>query len=635
MCGFFGIIQENPDKKIAVKKISTLMEHRGPDDWGWLSLKGNSVERGRKDIECSGNVVLSHQRLSIIDLTESGWQPMISGCERFSISYNGEIYNYIELKNELINLGHSFSSDTDTEVILEAWKKWGIDCVARFKGMFAFSLLDKELGRIYLARDFFGIKPAYYCQWENGWGFGSTLNSLKSLRGVSSERVPQKVYEFLRRGMSDRGENTLYKDINQVLPGSILEFDINSLELITKHTYRQLNPAINTQISFNDAVIKTRELFVDSVKLHMRSDVRIGAALSGGIDSSAIVCTMRHLCPELELHTFTFVSEDEQRSEEKWADIVNKHTNAIAHKIKPESNDIIKDIDHLFKAQEEPFSSTSIYAQYKVFEAVKHSGVKVILDGQGADEMLGGYMYYQGARLATLIRKGNFKGAIDFMRNTRELPGRSNSLLFKLAGSYLLPQSIIPLARQMSGKSFYPKWLNKDWLKKNNIQNRVDKIKRDAARGYLTPHLIDSLQGLAHLLRYEDRNSMFHSIESRVPFLIPELAEFLLSLPESYLISDNGVSKYVFREAMREIVPDSILDRQDKIGFEPPQNIWLHQMEPLISKLFEERPQTEEVNLDYVKDDINKLLSHGLVSDSHHIWRVFNSIWSIKSDEVS
>lgn len=634
MCGFFGVIQEDSEQKIDIKKISNLMEHRGPDDWGWISIRSQEFNQGQNTVDVSGKVILSHQRLSIIDLSDAGKQPMVSLCARFIISYNGEIYNYLELMNELKIRGHRFRGYSDTEVILAAWKEWGIVSVKKFKGMFAFSLVDTKTGRVYLVRDSFGIKPAYYCRWDNGWGFGSTLNSLRQLPGVSSERLPQKVYEYLRFGLSDRGEDTLYKDIQQVLPGSILEFDVQSLELIEKHTFWQLKSNINTQISFNDAIIKTRELFLESVKLHMRSDVRIGAALSGGIDSSAIVCAMRYLQPDLELHTFTFVSEDKLRSEEKWADIVNAHTKAIAHKIKPETGELIKDIDHLFKAQEEPFSSTSIYAQYKVFEEVKKSGVKVVLDGQGADEMLGGYIFYQGARLATLIQGGNFRAAYKFITNSSVFPERDYNLLIKLASSYLLPKSVIPLARQISRKSLYPNWLNKNWLKNNNIRHSLEKARKNSKIGYLSMHLLDSLKGMGHLLRYEDRNSMYHSIESRVPFLMPELAEFLLSLPESYLISDEGVSKYVFREAMRGIVPDAILDRHDKIGFESPQNIWLNQLRPSISDLFAEFLQTEEVHLEQINKDINQLLSLKLASDSHHIWRVFNFLSSMKSDET-
>lgn len=621
MCGFFGVIQKQSNNKVDIKRLSSAMGHRGPDDWGWLAIDKGEILRSRQDVPVTGDVILSHQRLSIIDLTEAGWQPMVSDCEQFIISYNGEVYNYKELREELSIIGHYFKSKSDTEVILAAWKEWGIEALRRFKGMFAMAILDRSKERIYLARDFFGIKPAYFCKWENGWGFGSTINSLKMLNGVSREKCPQNVYEYLRFGISDRDKQTLYKDIFQVLPGTVIEFNIKSLELIKEHKFWQLAPVIDTKISFEDAVIKTRELFLQSVKLHMRSDVPVGAALSGGIDSSAIVCAIRHLYPENEIHAFTFVSEDEKKSEEKWADIVVDHTSAIAHKIKPKSSDLLNEIDSLSEAQEEPYGSTSIFAQYKVYEAAKQNGIKVMLDGQGADELLGGYTYFQGARLATLMSSGQFYATWKFLTDSKALDDRNLWLLIKLAGPYLLPESLIPLLRKMVGKSLTPKWINQHWMNKNKVKSRTGAIKRLNNLGYLTSHLVDSTKQFANLLRYADRNSMYHSIESRVPFLLPELAEFLISLPEHFLINERGITKYVFREAMRGIVPDPILDRQDKIGFEVSQNMWFEELEKWVKGILDNNIKNDIINVPIIKGELDKITSGEIVSDSHHIWR--------------
>jgi asparagine synthase (glutamine-hydrolysing) len=632
MCGFFGIIQKNVGNKIEIKKLSTITEHRGPNDWGWLTYNNSKINRGRDDIKVEGQVILSHQRLSIIDLSEAGWQPMVSECKRYSISYNGEVYNYLELKEELKCLGYTFISQTDTEVIINSWKEWGIDCVKRFKGMFAFSILDSESERIYIVRDFFGIKPAYYCKWSNGWGFGSSINALKALKGVSRKKNNQNVYEYLRFGISDRGKDTLYENIKQVLPGTLIEIDINSLEIVNEHKFWQLKPVIDTKISFGEAVKKTRNLFLQSVKLHMRSDVSLGAALSGGIDSSAIVCSIRHLYPEKEIHTFTFVSEDEKKSEEKWADIVNIQTNSISHKIKPKSKDLLLEIDDLCKAQEEPFGSTSIYAQYKVYENAKAAGIKVMLDGQGADELLGGYLYYQGARLATMLSKCQLYASWQFLNQSKVLNERNFWLLLKMTGPYLLPENLIPVIRKIIGKSVVPQWLNKDWMERNRIKSRTGSMNKIKGLGYLNSHLIDSTKQFANLLRYADRNSMYHSIESRVPFLLPDFAEFLLSLPENYLINDQGVTKYVFREAMRGIVPDPILDRHDKIGFEVSQNLWFSQLQEWIMNVLLSDKNTEAININIIQDELKKVVLSNSTRNSHHIWRTLCYINSFKED---
>ncbi len=632
MCGFFGVIQRNTEFRIPIKEISSLMFRRGPDDWGWLSLNNGKILRSKKDVQIDGSVIFAHQRLSIIDLSDAGWQPMVSECERYSITYNGEIYNYLELKEELLRLGHKFNTHSDTEVIIVAWKEWGHNAVKRFKGMFAFSLIDKDANRVYIARDFFGIKPAYYCKWENGWGFGSTINSLKALQGVSFDKNPQRVYEYLRFGMTDRGVNTLYKDIKQVLPGTIIEIDICTLEIVQEHRFWKLKPVIDTKISFNEAVEKTREFFLESIKLHMRSDVPVGAALSGGIDSSSIVCSMRHLYPEKEIHTFTFVSENSERSEEKWADIVVDHANVIAHKIKPTSIDLANEIDELSSAQEEPYSSTSIFAQFKVYEAAKEAGIKVMLDGQGADEMLGGYLYYQGARLATLIRSGNIFAIWSFLNQSKVLDNRSVWLLFKMTGPYLIPETLIPMFRRMIGKSISPHWIDQNWMTENKIKSRSGAISKMAKLGYLTSHLVDSTKQIANLLRYADRNSMYHSVESRVPFLLPGFAEFLLSLPEEYLISDQGVTKYVFREAMRGLVPDAILNRHDKIGFEVSQNRWLSQLKNWTSESLNTSHNNGIIDIKFIQKEMENLNLYQAESDSQHIWRTVCILNCFKND---
>ena len=626
MCGFVAIIQKQENTKLPIWKLADAIKNRGPDDWGWLSYKNSETRLGREKKDISGQVLFAHRRLSIIDLSENGWQPMTYEDGRFAITYNGEIYNYLELKETLTDKGYSFSSTSDTEVILASWAEWGVDAPAKFRGMFAFCLLDKKLGRMFVVRDHFGIKPAYYCEWDNGLAFSSDHICLQMLPGTSRSLDQQKVYESLRFGMSDRGEKTIYKDIKQVLPASILEFDIKTQTLVNSIKYWEINPKKNNIDTFEEATKKVRDLFLESIELHLRSDVLIGAALSGGIDSSAIVCAIRHLRPNAELHTFTYIAEDDNLSEEKWADIVVEHTNAIAHKVKPSSENLVNNIEMVNDAQGEPYSSTSIFAQFKVFELAKQNKIKVMLDGQGADEMLGGYTYYQGSRLATMIKKGQLLAALKFIMNSTVFTGRKRITLLLHLGNILVPQWIVPYLRNIVGKSMAPPWFKKKWLKRNSIKTDIEKFSDKTNGDHLRSHLIDSLSGLAHLLRYEDRNSMYHSVESRVPFLLPELANYLVNLPECYLINETGVSKHVFREAMRGIVPDVILDRKDKVGFETPQADWMRQIKDATISKFDGLKNKEMVDFQLLKENLLNFPKMASGVDERAIWRNVNLI---------
>jgi asparagine synthase (glutamine-hydrolysing) len=604
MCGILGFWQRNhqPIDLAVIQKAAGTIFHRGPDDEGYLLFNlsnervvscGGSSSDARLELNSieqyfdqAFDVAFGFRRLSILDLSTRGHQPMSSADARYQIVYNGEIYNYLELRRELSGLGHDFHSASDTEVLLAAWEEWGPECLSRLVGMFAFALLDVKESALYLVRDFFGIKPLYYAWTPDGLAFASEIPSILEFSGVSRRVNPEKLYQYLRFGITDDGETTLFADIFQVPPAHFLRLNLRSTDEFTRTRYWGIELKKPMKIAFLDAADKLRELFLDSVRLHLRSDVPLGTALSGGIDSSSIVCAIRYLEPDAALHAFSFIAEDTGVSEEQFVDIAVEASGAIVHKVHISVDDLVSDLDYLIRVQGEPFGSTSIYAQHRIFRLAKDHGVKVMLDGQGADELLGGYVPYAGARFASLVMKGKLPTALRFLRAVSALPGRKRVWMHGVY--WLLPKFLSSLLRSAAGDVLMPSWLNKRWFTQRGVRPRFPHLRH---RGeYLRGELLSMLTStnLPMLLRYEDRNSMAYSVESRVPFLTPALVEFILSLPEDYLIANDGTSKAIFREAMRGIVPDDILTRQDKIGFATPESDWLKALRPWIEEQFGE-----------------------------------------------
>jgi asparagine synthase (glutamine-hydrolysing) len=586
VCGIAGIVCSPgyPEGARLSHPFLELLRHRGPDDHGWLIAARDGVRRGRGlPEEHPGDVILVHRRLSILDLSAAGWQPMGTPDDRYFIVFNGEIYNFVELRAELERLGHTFRSHSDTEVLLHACVAWGTAALSRLVGMFAFALLDRARRKLVLARDFFGIKPLYYADAGNGLAFASEIKALLALSGVSRRANPHRLYEYLVAGRTDHGGETLFAGIQQLPAAHYLEIGLDESRLPEPICYWRVDLNDKLDVSFHEASRRVRELFLDNVRLHLRSDVPVGAALSGGIDSSAIVAAMRHVAPRLELHTFSYVADDPELCEERWVDLAAKQVGAVQHKVHASSDEMVSDLDGLIYTQDEPFGSTSIYVQHRVFRLAREAGIKVMLDGQGADEMLAGYRHYLAARLASLLRQGRWLPALRFLRRAAGLPGSvARSRLLLQALGLLVPASCKTLAKRLLGRELLPGWLGAAWFAAHGVRpfDLGGHAGRDVLRSHLHRTLVET--SLPMLLRYEDRNSMAHSIESRVPFLTPQLAEFLLRLPEAYLLGPDGTSKRVFRSAMRGLVPDPVLDRRDKIGFATPERHWFLKMRPWV-----------------------------------------------------
>lgn len=577
MCGILGVFSR-VDSEMLGRRVGDglrALAHRGPD------------AHDRRPVSLSAGVChLGHARLSIIDLSPAGLQPMSSADGRYVIVFNGEIYNYLELRSELQALGCSFVSQSDTEVLIAAWAAWGEACLPRLTGMFAFAVLDREEATLTCVRDVFGIKPFFYSYDVESFCFASEVPALLSLRGTKVALNPQRAYDYLVHGDYDSTEQTFFEGVFHLPPGHILRLDLS--ERLTAKPRRWWTPVIAERhdLSFADAAERVRSLFLDSVRVHLRSDVPLGAALSGGIDSSAVVCAMRHVAPEHPIHTFSYVAEGTPVNEEPWADIVNAHAGATSHKVTVTAKELVRDLDDMIRAQGEPFGSTSIYAQYRVYQLARENGITVTLDGQGADELLAGYDGYPGQRIASLVDMGEWLGAVRFARGWADWPGRRLGDAAKLAAAATTDGWVYQTLRRASGRASMPEWMRENVLVEQGVKLRHPRQRPavTACGRRVAAELAHSLtqRGLASLLRHGDRNSMRFAIESRVPFLTLAQAELMLSLPESYLISDAGETKAVFRAAMRGIVPDAVLDRKDKVGFQTPEAAWIGAMSDTI-----------------------------------------------------
>jgi asparagine synthase (glutamine-hydrolysing) len=626
MCGFVAIINKH-HQSINIGSLLDTIRHRGPDDQGWLDWQAGQIRRGQSSENLSGEVILGHVRLSIIDLSKAGWQPMSSADERYHLVFNGEIYNYLELRKELESIGHIFHTRTDTEVLLVALIEWKESAITKLRGMFSFCFFDSRTLSMIIARDFFGIKPLYFSKTNGLFAFASEQKALLMLPGVSNRINAQSLYEYLQFGTTDQGAESMFEIIHQIPAGHYVRLSIDDAIPPIPIRYWSVDLSQKIHPTFQEAVQRVRELFLQSVALHLRSDVPVGTALSGGIDSSAIVCAVRYLNPNQEIHTFSFIADDEKLSEEKWVDIVNRHIGAITHKIHATREEMLDDLDDLIRAQGEPFGSTSIYAQYRVFKEAAKQNIKVMLDGQGADEMLGGYVYYQGSRLASIIKRMNVVGAYTFWRKSSYSIGRSAAQLTLYTVDELLPDWVRWNVRKLLSKGIPFLWLNKNWLLREKINIYPNTIKGIKGKDVLRLRMLETLtsSSIPHLLRYEDRNSMRFSIESRVPFLYTELVEYLYSLPEEYLIAQNGTSKYVFREAMRGIVPDEILDRKDKVGFATPERAWLTKMDLWVEKCLSQGDSLGCFEMNELRADWKKVME-GEAPFNFRCWRWFNAI---------
>lgn len=551
MCGLWASIGFSVDRAAI-----DLVEHRGPDDSGWEVVQTSK-----------GPLSLGSRRLAIIDVSESGVQPMHLPNENLSIVYNGEVYNHAMLRDELKKNGYTFTSLTDTEVVLTAYAHWGTKCLEYLKGMFAFVIWDQDKECLFIARDRFGIKPLYWFADEAGIAFSSEVKQFASIPSFTYRISKDVAYEYLSSGITDHRRETMFSDVFQLMAGEFLIIDLKTWQFDEKpnvQTWYEFaaNP-IEVEMEMEAASSHFYDLLKISVQEHLVSDVAVGSCLSGGIDSSAIVALASE--SKIQLRSVTAVFKDVEINEKAYADDVIQHIGINGVFVEPSLKDLISNIDAMHYSQDFPTASSSVFAQWCVFDAAAKLGIKVMLDGQGADEQLGGYSDSVIAYHAGLIRNGKWIRLFDELlaRPLSQSPvsGFTRALLSAL------PNSMQRFVRRLRGLEA-PEWLNAKFCAGRDSVLPF----RDSFSALSRDHFLKS--SLPALLRYEDRNSMAHSIEARVPFLDHNIVEFLQCVPDNQKIS-KGFTKLILRRAIEKFIPYSVAWRQDKIGFATPQSRWL------------------------------------------------------------
>lgn len=565
MCGIAGVISTGMGDPSLMNQMLAKLTHRGPDGQGIWS--GAEIGDGR--------LMLAHRRLSILDLSSAGAQPMTDSTGRYVLTYNGEIYNYLEVRSALVKLGATFRSNSDTEVILESYKHWGEACLARFNGMFAFALYDSVRGVLFCARDRYGEKPFLFSFGKDFLAFASEYKALLQHPGIPLDIDEWRLLRAAHNASTglDADSQTVFNAVQQLLPGEAMEVNVHTLHRRIWY-YWQVQPCgVRAVTNEQEVFDEFRELLIDSVRLRLRSDVPVGSCLSGGLDSSAIVCIVRHLLgPDAPYNTFTGHFPGTPADEWSYAEQVVNATGVRSHVVEPTVERLMADLPQFLQFNELPVGSSSQFAQWCVFHLAKENGVTVLLDGQGADEALGGYEQYFARYVEALLEKG------DTARLARELPLIRARYPLALAPPARSLRDRLPfrlrhgLSNRLGMGSSLLYGLRPDVAERVSLENAMP-----GKPGFnaLTNALVQDTFGryLTTLLRYGDRNSMAHSREVRLPFCDHRIAEFVFSLPPHLLMGDVQ-TKRLLRESMRGILPESIRTRWNKQGFRPPQDLW-------------------------------------------------------------
>jgi asparagine synthase (glutamine-hydrolysing) len=580
MCGIAGIIKLNKTKIDikTIKNMTNIIQHRGPDAEGiWL----NSDK----------TIGFGHRRLSIIAIGNDGAQPMNYFDNRYTITYNGEIYNYLEIKEILLIKGVFFNTNSDTEVILASYHIYKEKCLDLFDGMFSFVIYDSLENKVFCARDRFGEKPFHYCIYENSFYFGSEIKQFWAA-GIPKIIDDVKITSFIETGFLESKiskEKTFYKNVLRLDAAHYISLNLDSPKISpVKYWDIDLNKPKYSG-NFEDATKIFYSLLHESVKLRLRSDVQLGSSLSGGLDSSTIVSLINLISENApNQNTFSARFKDYDKDEGYYIkQILDSCKNLTDYNVWPDSNYFNDVFEKVIYYQDEPFGSSSSVAQYAVMELAKSKGVKVLLDGQGADEYLAGYPGYYEQYLNQLYHSSKH----NYYKELKKYNQLHNSNIRNFSETMTL---------RMKCGLFKKKILNQTMPFNNKLSEML---------------YYDTMNnGLKDLLRFADRNSMAHSVEVRLPFLSHKLVEFVFGLPDNYKLSD-GWSKYILRNSMQQYLPDKITWRVDKIGYEPPQQSWLShplwQQEISNSyKYFQVEKEINNQNKGIIDKDWRVLISH-------------------------
>jgi len=574
MCGIAGIVAADGFDSRLLISMTKLICHRGPDGFGCVFFEGGA--HGKVEIVFQAArlprierpvVGLGHRRLAILDLSALGSQPMCTDDGTLHITHNGEIYNFLELRDELKARGYSFKTQTDTEVILQAYREWGCNCLTRFNGMWSFALLDRQQQRLFCARDRFGEKPFYYWASNRCFVFGSEIKQILEFPDVTRLANERAVFGYLDKSLLDQGDETFFFGIHQLPGGHLLTIDLAHHSFVPRICrYWELTMREPRPLSVGDACEEFRARFKKAVNLRLRSDVPVGACLSGGLDSSSVVCQARTIIPDNTFHTFSACFAEDSYDERKYSSEIVAATGVTPHLIFPDPERFWQRFERVIWHQDEPVASTNVYAQWCVMESARQQGIPVLLDGQGGDETLCGYQKFYYFYLWYLFRQ---------------------------ASPRIIPEAMLWVKNHTRSR-----WTWEDATKYlpwhlTRASPVLDRVCCQALQGKSSgngggPHLgprasigerqkVDLIStSLPALLHYEDRNAMAHSVEARLPFLDHELAEFLVNCPASYKLR-YGWSKWILRHSLAGIVPDGVRLRKTKLGFDTPLAEWMRQ----------------------------------------------------------
>ena len=554
MCGITGVFRYNAITQTdidIVSKLNNLQKHRGPDDEGLF---------------INNSCVLGHRRLAIIDLSRDGHQPFVSDDGRYQLVYNGEIYNYIELREELEKIGWRFRTKTDTEVLLKAYQEFGEKCLTKFNGMFSFVIYDNENKNLFLARDRVGVKPLYYTIIDSGFYFASEIKALCQIPALKLSLNYQSLFDYIVFNRTDIFDETFFNEIKRIPNGYYAFHNKDGLELCQ---WWKPESFVGNLLDDDEKKIESRihEILISAVKLRMRSDVPVGSCLSGGLDSSILIGILfdrNHV--NKEYLTFTASFPGHSLDETRYIDVLNQKYPFKNIRTYPSATSAYDELKDFVYTNDEPTTNHSFFSQYEVMKLAKNNGVTVLIDGQGGDESFAGYQYFHGFNMYGMLKeKKMLRFGSELLKSFLRGQDKSayQTLIFQM-----LPDS----ARKKILLRTVP-YLNPDFFYNYTDSSRIFREFFDADN--LNQSLVKHFQyKLEHLLRMEDRNSMAFSLEARVPYLDYRLIEYLLSIPGNLKIQ-NGETKRLQKRSLGQYTAREIFDRTDKIGFGTPGDEWM------------------------------------------------------------
>jgi len=579
MCGIAGMVSRQnsaPVDREVLQRMAETLRHRGPDDYG---------------LEILGRVGCTFRRLSIIDLSSTGHQPMSDESKRYWITFNGEVFNYRELRTVLEDEGYRFRSASDAEVILKSYMHWGVNCFERFRGMWGIIIWDAVKNQVVASRDYFGIKPLYFLHTRDAIYWSSEIKAFQTINGKLEEDLGTSL-DYLEYGLLNHSGRTFFKNVWELLPGQVAVIDADLQ--VSKHfcwTLEQDLANARPPCTEAEQISRFRDVLIDAVDLSLRSDVPVWVLLSGGLDSSAIVSIIHHIAPHEKINTITVVHDDAEINEFEYVQEVVRTKNCNVEIVRIDERQWLEELEPFIYHMEQPVASTSVVNHWFLMKELQHRGIKVILSGQGIDEVLYGYVkLYMGYLFADLLRAGSLAalGREVYYHFSRREHICSSSKEFYL-------QAL---------KGLVPQWVAK-YVKSRFVEGSHDFIVANGVaagqRARYTPQTMEScdllhnafyrmlmVESIPRILHGEDKSSMAFSVEERVPFIDKCVISYLFSLPAHMKVRD-GTSKWILRESLRGILPEKVRTRQSKLGFNSPEERWIQ------SKEFDEFVRTKRV----------------------------------------